>query len=192
MIEWVIDCVSDSVIDPEPWFVTLSRREKRFSVNSTVFGGFNESVTDRPTDRPTDTPSYSDAWTHLKSDTSLYHCKLDWRFQWPSFHNGIYHSTCSQELDFRIYPNNRGPEFVLGNHSGKSWALRGMHKGVRKRFYESHSFFWMSPLVGIGCICFKYFLLTPDVPILVDDHLRHTQMSFCNLLNPKKSFFCVF
>ena len=47
-------------------------------------------------------------------------------------------------------------------------------------------------LLGIGHICFKYFMLTSDVPILVDDHLRDTQMSFCNLLNPKKIFFCVF
>ena len=48
------------------------------------------------------------------------------------------------------------------------------------------------PLLGIGHIYFKYFLLTPDVPILVDEHCRGTQMSFCNVSSPKKLFFTFF
>ena len=64
--EWVIDWVRDSLIDPEPWFVVLSRREQRFLVNSALFHRFNESMADQPTDQPMNTTSYRVAWAHLK------------------------------------------------------------------------------------------------------------------------------
>ena len=57
--------MSDSLIDPEPCFVALSRKEQRFSVNLTIFRK-RDRPTDRQTERPTDTAPYRDAWAHLK------------------------------------------------------------------------------------------------------------------------------
>ena len=69
-----------------------------------------------------------DGWTDGPTDRWT----LDWRFRWPSFHNGIYHSTCSQELDFRIYPNNRGPEFVGETTPAKVGLSEACTKGCEK------------------------------------------------------------